>query len=103
MQSQTSDVESTTITSSTASAPVSSLKVIKKVLKRNNLDLFLVSERCKIFCVQLYTIITLDHDNIFLSYSYFSLIIYTNILILNFTAIIYKKHFTYGLEPPIHE
>lgn len=71
MQSQTFDVESTTITSPTASAPVSSLKAIKKALKRNNLDLFLVSERCKIFCVQLYNSITLDYDNIFFSYSFF--------------------------------
>jgi len=41
VQSQTFDIERTTITSSTASAPVSSLKTIKKTLKPDDLALFL--------------------------------------------------------------
>lgn len=39
--SQIFDVERTTITSSTASAPVSSLKTIKKTFNLDNLALFL--------------------------------------------------------------
>jgi len=41
VQSQTFDIERTTITSLTASAPVSSLKTIKKALKPDDLALFL--------------------------------------------------------------
>jgi len=41
VQSQTFDIERTTITSPTASAPVRSLKTIKKTLKPDDLALFL--------------------------------------------------------------